>query len=211
MKPFAEIHKRTAEIYQKHAKAWDLHRPKVFFEKAWLDKFIDPLPTSAKVLDLGCGAGEPIASYLIEHGFNVTGVDISSAMLEICRSRFPDASWIEQDMRELNMPTNFDGIVSWDAFFHLNQTEQRNTLKLLSDHLNDNGALLLTIGHEAGEVLGTVEGESVYHSSLAPQEYKDILYSFGFSQVEIELEDESCGFHTVLLAQKGNSAIQNIT
>ena len=61
---------------------------------------------------------------------------------------------------------------------------------------------MLTVGHEAGEVLGTVEGEQVYHSSLDPEEYRQILYSAGFTNIEIELQDEDCGFHTILLARQ---------
>ena len=96
----------------------------------------------------------------------------------------------------------FDGIISWDGFFHLNQEEQRQTLCLFADHLNADGCLLLTIGHEPGEVTGIVEGEKVYHSSLAPDEYREILYRIGFNTIEIKLEDKECGFHSVLLAKR---------
>lgn len=203
MSNFKEIHQNTKKTYNQHAKAWDRHRSKKFVEQYWLDKFINTLPIGGKVLDVGCGAGEPIAAYLIKNGFDLTGSDIAPAMLEICRTRFPSAQWIEMDMRQLDLPTKFDGIISWDAFFHLNQTEQRNTLKLFSEHLNDNGVLLITIGHEAAEVIGTVEGDPVYHSSLAPEEYKKILYSLGFTQITIKLKDENCNFHSILLAKKG--------
>ena len=40
-------------------------------KKAELDRFSDLLPKSAKVLDVGCGAGEPIARYLIGKGFEI--------------------------------------------------------------------------------------------------------------------------------------------
>jgi len=35
------------------------------------------------------------------------------------------------------------------------------TLQRFIQHLRSGGALLLTVGHEAGQVLGTVEGEAV--------------------------------------------------
>ena len=37
-------------------------------KRGWLDRFSDLLPKRAKVLDIGCGAGEPIAQYLISQG-----------------------------------------------------------------------------------------------------------------------------------------------
>ena len=47
----------------------DLH------ERSWLDRFAAMLPEGGTILDIGCGVGEPIARYLIERGFAVTGVD----------------------------------------------------------------------------------------------------------------------------------------
>jgi SAM-dependent methyltransferase len=199
---FREIHDRTLEIYDKHAEAWDRHRSRVFMERTWLDRFISVVPAKSSILDVGCGAGEPIAAYLLASGFCVTGVDGSPAMIENARSRFPDINWFEMDMRELALKRKFNGIVGWDSFFHLNPDEQRSTLQLFCEHLYPGGALLLTIGHEAGEVLGTVAGDRVYHSSLDPDEYRQILNSAGFNNVEITLQDEDCGSHTVLLASQ---------
>ena len=105
-------------------------------------------------------------------------------------------------MRELNLADTFDGIISWDGFFHLNHEEQRRALHLFADHLNAAGCLLLTIGHEPGEVTGVVEAEEVYHSSLAPDEYREILHRIGFNKIEIKLEDKDCAFHSVLLAKR---------
>ena len=203
MQKFDYIHSLTIEIYEKHAEAWDEHRPRILFEQNWLDKFIALLPANGRVLDIGCGAGEPISEYLIKSEFRLTGLDASKNMLSISKSRFPTANWIKMDMRDLNLDMKFDGIISWDSFFHLNQEEQRQVLILFIDHLTSDGSLLLTIGDKSGEVIGTVEGEEVYHSSLDPEEYKEILYKFGFNQIEIELRDRDCGLHSILLAKRG--------
>ena len=106
-------------------------------------------------------------------------------------------------MRQLSITSAFNGILSWDSYFHLTQREQRDAIGQFAAHLKPNGALLLTIGHEAGEVTGMVEGEEVYHASLAPNEYQKILEQFGFTQITIELEDANCGHHSILLAKKG--------
>lgn len=201
MSEFDEIHKRTGAIYEKNAEAWDRHRSRSLLEKPWLDKFIQLLPPGGSVLDVGCGAGEPISSYLALQGMSVTGVDTSQSMIEICRRKLPDQRWHVMDMCELAVDKQFDGIIAWDSFFHLNQDEQRRSLQRFFVHLCSPGALLLTVGHKAGEVLGTVEGETVYHSSLSPQEYKYILGSAGFQNVEMVIKDESCD-RTVLLASR---------
>ncbi|MEM1270256.1 MAG: hypothetical protein AAGI08_09420 [Bacteroidota bacterium] len=68
MPDFREIHRRTQDTYEAHAAAWDQQRPRVFFERDWLNRFTPCLPAGGTVLDTGCGAGEPIARYLIEEG-----------------------------------------------------------------------------------------------------------------------------------------------
>jgi cyclopropane fatty-acyl-phospholipid synthase-like methyltransferase len=50
----------------------------------------------ARDLDLGCGAGEPIARYLIDAGCRVTGVDASSAMVALCSERFLGMDWSQR-------------------------------------------------------------------------------------------------------------------
>lgn len=200
MTQFDEVHVSTKAVYENNAKIWDKHRPRKLTEKKWLDKFSRFLPADATVLDAGCGAGEPISRYLAEKGFRLTGVDQSPAMIDICTRRMPEQSWLVMDMCELSLDQRFDGIVAWDSFFHLNQDEQRSTLRLFAQHLRPAGALLLTVGHKAGEVLGKVHGEPVYHSSLSPEEYTQILNSEGFSNVELAIKDQESD-RTVLLAR----------
>lgn len=201
MPNFDETHKRTIAVYEKNAEGWDKHRPRLLREKTWLNKFIQSLPSNASVLDVGCGAAEPISRFLVEQGLSVTGIDSSQAMIGICRYRFPNQAWLVMDMREMALDKRFEGIIAWDSFFHLNPDEQRKTLQRFGQYLLPGGSLLLTIGHEAGEVLGTVEGEAVYHSSLSTKEYRHILGSAGFQVIEMVLSDESCD-RSVLLASQ---------
>lgn len=195
-----DIHHKTIEVYRKYASTWDAQRPKVFFEKKWLDRFIATLPPGGKVLDAGCGAGIPISQYLIEQSFQVTGVDAAPSMVKISASRFPQGKWLVMDIRNLALAQRFDGIIGWDSFFHLSQEEQRPVLINFCRHLRPHGALLLTIGDKASEVLGTVAGQQVYHASLDGSEYEKILRSAGFAEVTIVLCDEDCGGHSLLLA-----------
>lgn len=195
-----EIHRKTIKVYEEHAEAWNEQRQGKFFEKEWIDRFIHGLPPSGQVLEVGCGTGEPISRYLIQQRFKLTGIDASPKMIEIASSRLSDGDWIVMDMRSLSLPLRYDGVISWDGFFHLTPEEQRPTLALFCQHLNPGGSMLLTIGDKAGEVLGTVHGAQVYHSSLDPREYEEILKAAGFLRVTIALRDKSCGGHSVLHA-----------
>ena len=202
----AVLASRTQGIYERQARRFDAERPKVLFERPWLDRFLALVGSGGRVLDLGCGAGDPIAAYMIAGGYRVVGVDASGAMLDMARRRFPEAEWHQADMRRLHLDQCFDGIIAWDSFFHLMPDEQRAVLRLLAQHLKEGAALLLTVGPGAGEVAGWVGDEPVYHSSLAPSEYEGILGELGIRIVAFVPEDPTCDGHTVLLAAKDGAS-----
>ena len=121
-------------------------------------------------------------------------------MIELARDRYPEANWFEQDIRSLNVDGVFDGIYSWDGFFHLSVEEQRSVIPDIARRIASNGAMLLTVGTGEGEVLGTVGGETVYHASLSPDEYRSLLIDNGFKNVTYKAEDPTCQERSVLLA-----------
>ncbi len=91
-------------VYDRHAQAYDKARGRSLFEARWLARFAACLPQGGRVLDLGCGAGEPIARWFMAEGFAVTGVDFSAPMLDIARARWPNGDWRQADMRSLDLP-----------------------------------------------------------------------------------------------------------
>ena len=198
---FSELAKTTQAVYERNTVRFDAERAKVLFEKSWIDRFLSLIPDQGLILDLGCGAADPIGSYMIEQGYRVTGVDASAGMLRLAKKRFPDGDWRRMDMRELNMPERFDGIIGWDSFFHLTRDEQRMVLPKLARHLGPSGALMLTVGQSDGEVTGRVGDDTVYHSSLSIDEYTSILAENDVEVVDFIPEDPECDFHTILLAR----------
>ena len=80
---------KIVELYQRHAQAWASERGNNLFETPWLDRFLALMPRGAAIVDIGCGSAEPIARYFIEKGYDVTGVDSSPALIDICKTRFP--------------------------------------------------------------------------------------------------------------------------
>lgn len=158
------------------------------------------MSTGSRVLDLACGSGRPLADYFLERGFSLTGVDYAEPMIEIARADYPGAAWVVADLRRLPELGHFDGICSWDGFFHLSVEEQRALLPKLAAMLSPGGAILLTVGTGEGEVTGTIDDETVYHASLSPTEYQRTLAGLGFSRVTYVKEDLSCLGRSVLLA-----------
>ncbi|WP_421947177.1 class I SAM-dependent DNA methyltransferase [Phaeodactylibacter xiamenensis] len=193
---------KTRSVYEQHGLQYDAERSRLLFEKKWLRRFENLLPASAAILDVGCGGGEPIGRYFIEQGYAVTGIDFAAPMVELAKARFPDSTWYRMDMRVLDLQESFQGIISWHSFFHLTPTEQRATLARFAQHLQPKGLLLLTVGPDAGEVTGHVGGQPVYHSSLSPAAYQEVLHSLGMTVLDFVPEDPECDFASVLLSRK---------
>ena len=192
----------VAEFYEENAAAFDRDRGRQLMERAYLDEVLARLdPARRKILDIGCGAGEPIAQYLIERGCRVTGVDAAPAMIDLCKARFPEMAWIMADMRSLILPERFGAIIAWDSFFHLRAQDQREMFPIFRDHIAPRGLLLFTSGPAHGEAIGEMYGQRLYHASLDAEEYRELIAANGFGVLRHTVEDPQCGGHTVWLAQ----------
>jgi SAM-dependent methyltransferase len=191
-------------LYERQARAWagDRSRQSQFFEKAWLDRFLSFVAPGGTVLDLGCGFGKPMAAYVLGAGFKVCGVDSSPTMIAMARENFPDEEWRIADMRKLTFARGFAGILAWDSFFHLGFEDQRGMFAVFAEHAAPGAPLMFTSGPRYGEAIGTLHGEMLYHASLDPQEYRDLLAANGFAVVDQKSEDPGCGGHTVWLARR---------
>ena len=186
--------------YERHAEGYAARRSRALFEKGWLDRMLDAAP-GRRVLDLGCGPGAPLASFLAGQGAAVTGVDGAAAMLELFRENLPGAEAIRADMRGLALGRRFDAILAWDSFFHLSPADQRAMFPVFAAHAAPGAALLFTCGPEASERIGHVEGSPVYHASLSPDAYDACLTAAGFLTLAYVPEDPDCDYHTVRLAR----------
>jgi cyclopropane fatty-acyl-phospholipid synthase-like methyltransferase len=197
-----EVARRLQGVYVRQAGFWDRQRSRDLAERPWLDRMLALAGPGPEVLDLGCGAGEPVARYLVSQGARVHGVDFAAPMIEMARARMPGQRWTLGDMRAPDLTGRYNAIVGWDSFFHLTPPEQRALIARLGDLLLPGGALLLTVGPEAGEPIGEVGGEPVYHASLSPDDYAASLGAVGIRVVTFAAEDPGCGGRSVLLAKR---------
>jgi SAM-dependent methyltransferase len=197
--------KNISEIcksYDKIAEWFDKSRSKNLIEKEYLDLIVRGIPKGSSVLDLGCGAGDPIAKFFIEKGYSLTGIDGSKKMIELSQKRFPGQNFFIADMRDLKLDQKFDAIIAWDSFFHLNKDEQRSMFSVFKSHIKPRGFLVFTSGGpEEGEIWSDNNGENLYHASLSKEEYKKLLADYGFEVVLYRENDLECQEHTVWIAR----------
>ena len=70
--------------------------------EAWADT-VEPLlqrhpPGASRLLDLACGTGESLLPFL-RRGYEVTGCDLSPAMLDLAREKAPGVRLVQADIR----------------------------------------------------------------------------------------------------------------
>lgn len=76
----------------------------------------------ASVLDVACGSGS-LCAELAQRGVDTIGVDASETMLAKAAAKLPDALWLCQDMREMDLYGTVDGAVCiLDSLNHLCRT-----------------------------------------------------------------------------------------
>jgi SAM-dependent methyltransferase len=104
------------------------------------------------ILEVGCGTGRALLP-LARQGYQLTGVDISPAMLDIARHKIEAekladcVTLVEQDMRELDLGGRFNLAFSpINTFMHMLTTEdQLAALDSIRSHLNPGGLLVLDL------------------------------------------------------------------
>lgn len=96
------------------------------------------------VLDLACGDGRN-ALYLLESGFDVTGVDFSQSGLDRLK-HFGAAYGNRLKLKQINLSEAncLDSLGQFDNILICHYRVTTQNLKTLSAHLSENGILLLT-------------------------------------------------------------------
>jgi 2-polyprenyl-3-methyl-5-hydroxy-6-metoxy-1,4-benzoquinol methylase len=192
-----------AKIYARHSQEFDRVRARSMMELPYLERVASLVPPPGKVLDVGCGSGEPIARHFVEKGYQVTGIDFVEEMLAMCRTRFPGMTWLSMDMRHLELPQRFDVVIAWDSFFHLGPVDQRAMFPRFSRHTAPGGVLVFTSGTTEGAAAGgDLFGDQLFHGSLDTHEYARLLGENGYDVVLHRVEDPACGGHTVWVARR---------
>jgi SAM-dependent methyltransferase len=191
--------------YDREGPAWAAARDRRLTERPWLDRALMLAPRPAgrrRVLDLGCGAGRPIAEYLVDRGCAVTGVDASRPMIELFARVVPRAAALHADMRGLRLSQSFDLILAWDSVFHLAPEAQREMFPTFAAHAAPRGLLLLTTGPKAGVAAGRIGQSALYHASLDPDEYRAHLGEADFEVLGFWPEEPACGGRSIWMARR---------
>lgn len=175
-------------------------------ERAWYERFAARLPARARVLDLGCGNGEPHLADLLARGHRAVGVDLSHVQLVRARASCPAAALAEADMAEVAFADGaFDGIWSLHAIWNLPRQEHAALFARIRGWLADGGVALLTMAAVRPEEF--VDGPGLYTELLGAPTFYDaqpattslaLLRHAGFEIVEHDAPPPGHPLHGVL-------------
>ncbi len=148
-----------------------------------LDLIIDRLPPGARVLDVGCGAGVPVAYTLARHAL-VTGVDISPEQVRRARANVPAGEFIQADIMAVAFPpAAFDAAVAYYSLFHLPREEHAAFFGRLHTWLKPGGHALLTVTNQAEPAYTEADffGVTMFWSNWSLPDYVGLLGEAGFA------------------------------
>jgi len=145
------------------------------------------LGREARVLDIGCGGGIPVARDLARVA-TVTGVDISDEMVGLARQNVPSGTFIHGDIMAQDFPAeHFDAVVSFYAIFHLPREEHKALFRHIQRWLKPGGYLLATLSrwNEPAYTEDDFHGVTMYWSNFGLDEYRVLLQDIGFELLEV--------------------------
>lgn len=99
------------------------------------------------ILDFGCGTGKH-SLILAKKGFNITGIDQSSAVLEIAKQRFDEnglkGSFLQKNITNFTSQKKFDSCISlFSTFCYLEKNiDLKKALENIKKSLKPNGLLI---------------------------------------------------------------------
>lgn len=96
------------------------------------------------VLDVACGTGVLFPDYLKRRVASVTGIDISSEMVKIAQSKFPEITVLCGDVETTQFDKQFDAVMVYSAFPHF--PDPAGLVKVLANLVKPGGRLSVAHG-----------------------------------------------------------------
>ena len=140
----ADGYNQMAERYR----AWTMDSP---VRLRFLSELLQRLPPNSRVVELGCGAGEPVTRRLSEV-HDVVGFDISTEQIRLARQAAPRARLVAADITDVDLPTaSADAVVAFYLLGHLPPQAHQPLLAKAVSWLRPGGLLLMSFPVHAGD------------------------------------------------------------
>lgn len=189
--------------YDAIAERYDAGRER-FKNRDVLEQFAALVRTGGEVLDVGCGGGVPVAKFLVDQGFAVTGIDISDSMLRLAQERIPQGSYIKLDMTDMGVlgDASFDGIVACYSLIHVPMELHQSVILDFARLLKAGGSLLFSSGEAEWEGIEDFHGTPMFWSHPDPEKTRGWVVDAGLLPEFTEVKEHGGEHHYWVLARK---------
>jgi SAM-dependent methyltransferase len=158
----------------------------------YLERLLELLPAASDVLELGCGAGEPVTRRLAER-HRVVAVDVSARQLELAARFAPQAQLLLADMLDLAFaPDSFDAVVAFYSLTHVPRPHHADLLARIVEWVRPGGFVLVTMG--ASDDPGSVDddwlGAPMYFSHFDSATNRALVQRSGIRIISADIVDE---------------------
>ena len=143
------------------------------------------IPPQSTILEIGCGTGDLLNSLSPAYGL---GIDISSKMIEVAKTKYPHLTFQIQDAEKLNLTEHFDFIIIsdtvgdltdvWQVFRKLRTACHRET-KLIISYYNCLWEPILKLGEKLH-----LKMPQNYQNWLSLEDLENLLKINGFEVVK---------------------------
>lgn len=126
------------------------------------------------ILDVACGTGRHMIP-LLKSGYEVTGVDISSGMLKVLKTKLRqnnlNGKLLNQNIKTFRSKKHFDGVILfWNAFneIAISEKDAEKVARTFYKLLNEKGSIMLdfcTSPYEGVYTQSTKDGKNFYKIS----------------------------------------------
>lgn len=123
-------------------------------ERDALSSFLDGLSPDSRVLDAGCGGGDPVLRQLTSRPQQAIGLDFSAEQLEIAASSAPKAELLRGDMTRIPVTDGcLDAVLAYHSLIHIPSDDHQTVIDEFARVVRPGGQLLVSGG--PGEWEGT--------------------------------------------------------
>lgn len=142
-------YEETKKNYDKGIE-WHIQKSFSYNWNNQIDRFVSGLK-GKRVLDAGCGGGRDIAEF-IKRGLQVDGIDYSTKTIKKCREQFPEATFYEGDLRNMDLPDNeYDGLWACASILNIKKEDVPVVLAEFKRVLKQNAELFISVKEGEGE------------------------------------------------------------
>jgi ubiquinone/menaquinone biosynthesis C-methylase UbiE len=159
------------------------------------------------LLEIGAGAGTDAQGFQ-ERGLTVTCIDLSPAMVDLCRQKGLAAQVM--DFAELQFRANsFDAVYALNCLLHAPKVELPDVLREIDRVLNDNGLFYMGVygGYDFEGIWedDTYEPKrffSFFTDEHLRQALEETFQVYSFKHVPLGAEDRELHFQSIVLGKK---------